>query len=36
VHHGNGTQDIFDEDERVLFVSLHRFGKGFFPGAGLG
>src|SRR5580693_1656525 len=24
VHHGNGTQDIFWEDGRVLFVSLHE------------
>ncbi len=24
VHHGNGTQDIFYDDPRVLFVSLHE------------
>ncbi|MFT9846448.1 class II histone deacetylase [Aneurinibacillus sp. REN35] len=24
VHHGNGTQDIFYEDESVLFISLHE------------
>lgn len=24
VHHGNGTQDIFDDDKRVLFVSSHQ------------
>ncbi len=24
VHHGNGTQDIFERDGRVLFVSLHQ------------
>ncbi len=24
VHHGNGTQDIFEHDPRVLFVSLHQ------------
>jgi acetoin utilization deacetylase AcuC-like enzyme len=24
VHHGNGTQDIFWEDESVLYVSLHQ------------
>lgn len=24
VHHGNGTQDIFLGDEKVLFVSLHQ------------
>ena len=23
-HHGNGTQDVFYDDERVLFVSLHQ------------
>ncbi|KAI8475598.1 MAG: histone deacetylase [Monoraphidium minutum] len=26
VHHGNGTQEIFAEDERVLFVSVHQDG----------
>lgn len=34
VHHGNGTQHIFDADPNVLFMSLHRFGRGFFPGTG--
>ena len=34
VHHGNGVQDIFEEDPRVLYVSLHRFGRGFYPGTG--
>ena len=24
VHHGNGTQDIFWDDDSVLFVSLHQ------------
>jgi acetoin utilization deacetylase AcuC-like enzyme len=32
VHHGNGTQEIFWEDPRVLFVSLHQFP--FYPGTG--
>lgn len=32
-HHGNGTQDIFLGNSRVLFVSLHRFGF-FYPGTG--
>jgi len=32
VHHGNGTQDIFWEDESVLFVSLHQWP--FYPGTG--
>jgi acetoin utilization deacetylase AcuC-like enzyme len=34
VHHGNGTQDIFYDDPRVLFFSIHRFGMGFYPGTG--
>ena len=34
VHHGNGTQHIFDAEPRVLFTSLHRFGSCFFPGSG--
>jgi acetoin utilization deacetylase AcuC-like enzyme len=32
VHHGNGTQDMFWEDESVLFVSLHQWP--FYPGTG--
>ena len=31
-HHGNGTQDTFYEDPRVLFVSLHQWP--FYPGSG--
>ena len=34
VHHGNGTQDIFYDDPRVLFFSIHRYGMGFYPGTG--
>jgi acetoin utilization deacetylase AcuC-like enzyme len=34
VHHGNGTQDIFYEDGRVTFFSIHRYGRGFYPGTG--
>jgi acetoin utilization deacetylase AcuC-like enzyme len=34
VHHGNGTQDIFYEDPRALFFSIHRYGHGFYPGTG--
>jgi acetoin utilization deacetylase AcuC-like enzyme len=34
VHHGNGTQDFFYEDPRVLFYSIHRYGLGFYPGTG--
>ncbi len=32
VHHGNGTQDVFYEDEQVGFFSSHRFP--FYPGTG--
>jgi acetoin utilization deacetylase AcuC-like enzyme len=32
VHHGNGTQDVFYEDEQVTFFSAHRFP--FYPGTG--
>ncbi len=34
VHHGNGTQDIFYDDDTVLFVSMHLFAPYFYPGAG--
>jgi acetoin utilization deacetylase AcuC-like enzyme len=34
VHHGNGTQDIFFADPTVFFLSVHRFGHGFYPGTG--
>ncbi len=34
VHHGNGTQDIFYSDPSVGFVSIHRYGHGFYPGTG--
>jgi acetoin utilization deacetylase AcuC-like enzyme len=32
VHHGNGTQETFYRDRRVLYVSSHRFP--FYPGTG--
>ena len=32
VHHGNGTQDAFYGDPRVLFISLHQWP--FYPGTG--
>jgi acetoin utilization deacetylase AcuC-like enzyme len=32
VHHGNGTQDIFWEDDTVFFFSTHQFP--FYPGTG--
>uniref|UniRef100_A0A804Q6T6 histone deacetylase n=1 Tax=Zea mays TaxID=4577 RepID=A0A804Q6T6_MAIZE len=35
VHHGNGTQEIFDGDKTVLYISLHRHEDGnFYPGTG--
>ncbi|XP_049780819.1 histone deacetylase 6 isoform X2 [Schistocerca cancellata] len=34
VHHGNGTQHMFEEDPSVLYISLHRYDNGsFFPGS---
>jgi acetoin utilization deacetylase AcuC-like enzyme len=32
VHHGNGTQAMFYDDPRVLYVSTHQFP--FYPGTG--
>ncbi len=32
LHHGNGTQEVFYDDPRVFYLSLHRFP--FFPGTG--
>ncbi len=32
VHHGNGTQHIFEKDPSVLYISIHR--SPFFPGTG--
>ncbi|HEV8052374.1 MAG TPA: histone deacetylase, partial [Parachlamydiaceae bacterium] len=29
VHHGNGTQEVFYEDERVLFIDIHQ--ENLFP-----
>lgn len=34
VHHGNGTQDVFYADPEVYFLSIHRYGMGFYPGTG--
>jgi len=33
VHHGNGTQDIFEADPDVLYVSLHQYP--CYPGTGV-
>ncbi len=32
VHHGNGTQHIFEEDPSVLYISTHQFP--YYPGTG--
>lgn len=34
VHAGNGTMDIFYEDQRVFFVSVHQDPKTLYPGTG--
>jgi acetoin utilization deacetylase AcuC-like enzyme len=32
VHHGNGTQNIFYDNEKVLFISTHQYP--YYPGSG--
>jgi len=32
VHHGNGTQDIFYDNQKVLYISTHQFP--YYPGSG--
>ncbi len=32
VHHGNGTQDIFYNNEKILYISTHQYP--FYPGSG--
>lgn len=34
VHHGNGTQTVFEEDPSVYFVSLHQHPRTCYPGSG--
>lgn len=33
-HHGNGTQDIFYSEDKVLYISLHQDGRTLYPGTG--
>ena len=33
-HHGDGVQDIFYRDDRVLTISIHESGQYLFPGTG--
>ncbi|KAJ1509445.1 Histone deacetylase 1 [Coelomomyces lativittatus] len=34
VHHGDGVEEAFYSTDRVMTVSFHLFGNGFFPGTG--
>ncbi len=34
VHHGDGVEDIFWDDPRVMTISVHETGRALFPGTG--
>ncbi len=34
VHHGNGTQDAFEDDPNVLVISIHQDPRTLYPGSG--
>mmetsp|Transcript_10366 Transcript_10366/g.23989 ORF Transcript_10366/g.23989 Transcript_10366/m.23989 type:complete len:527 (+) Transcript_10366:79-1659(+) len=34
VHHGNGTERIFYEASDVMYMSIHRYGRNFYPETG--
>ncbi|KAM0676221.1 Histone deacetylase 3 [Gurleya vavrai] len=34
IHHGDGVEEAFFNSNRVLTLSIHRFGDNFFPGTG--
>lgn len=34
VHHGNGTQDCFEDDPTVLYISIHEDPRVLYPGSG--
>ncbi|KAL4439216.1 hypothetical protein ABPG77_004118 [Micractinium sp. CCAP 211/92] len=34
VHHGDGVEEAFLTTDRVMTVSFHKFGNGYFPGTG--
>eukprot|EP01132_Coremiostelium_polycephalum_P003827 gene3827-4768_t len=36
VHHGNGTEEILNGDPGFLFLSIHMYEEGFYPGSGGG
>ncbi len=33
-HHGNGTQNAFYSDDRILYIGIHQDGRTLFPGSG--
>ncbi|XP_023226182.1 histone deacetylase 8-like isoform X1 [Centruroides sculpturatus] len=34
LHHGDGVEDAFAFTKKVMVVSFHKYGEGFFPGTG--
>ena len=34
IHHGDGVQEAFYPSDRVMTLSLHKYGQNFFPGTG--
>lgn len=34
IHHGDGVEEAFMLTDKVLTVSFHKYGSGFFPGTG--
>jgi len=34
IHHGDGVEEAFFTTDRVMTVSFHKFGEGYFPGTG--
>lgn len=34
IHHGDGVEEAFYDNDRVMTLSLHKFGDNFFPGTG--
>lgn len=35
LHHGDGVEDRYQGEQRVLTASVHQYGRGFYPGSGL-
>lgn len=34
IHHGDGVEEAFMTTDKVMTVSFHKYGGGFFPGTG--